>query len=419
MGDGQGQAGDPVGAPARPRGLAHHVDQRGAGLVDFQGAQGRVDEEHQAGFAQLPGHRQALGRAPAGAVEGLFQVHLRAGAGEAGHAAGADLGEDAVAVPALAQLRRLDEDVALVGGVLDLRRDLRHPQPGQAARAFPEPAGVGQAAGVPAGHTAELDAADHRLGLHHPPVAAEALVQPAEARPVLALVDRLPALAVVLQRPHARPQPALVGGDHAALAAGGHDLVLAERPGPDMADGAHRAALVARPVGLGAVLDDLQAALGGQGHDRVHVAGPAGQVHADHRPGARGQHRADARGGDVLRIAVDLGEHRCGAGVDDAGDRSEEGPRGDHHLVAGADFQRPERLVQGQGAVGQGDGVAGAGPVGEFPLEFPALLAGPVVDPVGQDHAAYGLGLFLGEGRPGGEGCVQHVGVPVAGEEEN
>ncbi|MNZ80622.1 hypothetical protein D3C78_992640 [compost metagenome] len=152
--------------------------------------------------------------------------------------------------------------------------------------------------------------------------------------------------------------------------------------------------------------------LGGQRHDRVHVARPAGQMHADHRTGTRRQYRADGLGGDVLRVAIHLGEHRHRTDIDDAGNRSEEGARRHHHLVAGTDAQRLQRHIQRHRAVGQGDGVLGAGPGGEFLFELTTLLPGPVVDLVGQNHIANGIGLFLGEGGPGGERCIQHDQYP-------
>jgi hypothetical protein len=42
------------------------------------------------------------------------------------------------------------------------------------------------------------------------------------------VMDRFPGLAVVLQAPDFRPEFLIIGRDHAALAARGHDLVLAE-----------------------------------------------------------------------------------------------------------------------------------------------------------------------------------------------
>lgn len=66
------------------------------------------------------------------------------------------------------------------------------------------------------------------------PVGAEAFVQPPESRRVLALVDGIPAFSVVPVGPHTLPQLAVVDGDHAALPARGHDLVLTEGPTTDI-----------------------------------------------------------------------------------------------------------------------------------------------------------------------------------------
>src|SRR5690606_34218715 len=122
-----------------------------------------------------------------------------------------DLVEDAVSGPTVLELFRLDEYVALVGSMHRTFRHMRHAQAGQRLGRTPYLLGVGHSARVPLRHAAQLNAADRRLDLDHPPVGAEAFVQPAESRRVLALVDSLPALAVILERPHARPQLGRVG----------------------------------------------------------------------------------------------------------------------------------------------------------------------------------------------------------------
>jgi len=80
---------------------------------------------------------------------------------------------------------------------------------------------------------------DIRSGTRGDVGGAEALMQPTEARSMLALIDSLPALAVILERPHLRPQLPVIRGDHPTLTAGSHDLVLAERPGSNMSDGTY------------------------------------------------------------------------------------------------------------------------------------------------------------------------------------
>src|SRR5690606_4633157 len=167
------------------------------------------------------------------AVEGLFQVYLRARALVAGHAARGDFLDDAITVPAFGQFAGFNEHVAFVGGMLAVAGYLGYAQPWQLPGCIPDAAGVGQPSGVPVGHALQLDSADDRLDFRHAPIGAEAFMQPSEAGGVLALVDGFPAFAVVFVRPDLAPQRRGVGGDHAAFAARGHDFVLAERPGAD------------------------------------------------------------------------------------------------------------------------------------------------------------------------------------------
>src|SRR3546814_10637903 len=119
---------------------------------------------------------------------------------------------------------------------------------------------IGRPRTRPFRHAAKLDAADRGLHLQHSPICADALMQPAETRRVRAFIDRVPALDMILERPHARPEIAIVARHHAAFTAGGHDLVLAEGPGADMADRPDAAPLVARAMRLRAILDHLDTA---------------------------------------------------------------------------------------------------------------------------------------------------------------
>src|SRR3546814_13496926 len=85
---------------------------------------------------------------------------------------------------------------------------------------------------------------------------------------------------MILERPHARPEIAIVARHHAAFAAGGHDLVLAEGPGADMADRPDAAPLVARAMRLRAILDHLDTARGGEDRKSV-VSGKRVSVRVD------------------------------------------------------------------------------------------------------------------------------------------
>ncbi|MNT53936.1 hypothetical protein D3C72_1910590 [compost metagenome] len=106
-----------------------------------------------------------------------------------------------------------------------------------------------------------------------------------------------------------------------------------------MADGTDRAAFVQRAMGLGAIFNDLEVILRSQRHDRIHVARPAGQVHADHRPGAFTQHRANSLSANVLGVDIDIGKYRHCPRIDYRGNRGKEGTRSDDDLIAGSNTQ--------------------------------------------------------------------------------
>src|SRR5690554_4017738 len=191
-----------------------------------------------------------------------------------------------------------------------VRRATGHPQSGMPAAGLQNAFGITGTGRSPLRHASKLDASERRLHLGHAPIGPEALVQPAKPRRMLTLMHSRPALAVVLVGPHPRPQLSITGGYHAALTTRGHDLVLTEGPGPHMTDGTHRAPPVASPMGLGAVLDHIQAPLPSQLHDGVHITGPASQMNADDRPGALAQHSPDAVRRDVLGIRIHIGKYR-------------------------------------------------------------------------------------------------------------
>ena len=232
----------------------------------------------------------------------------------------------------------------------------------------------------PALELAELAAADRGLHLGEPEVGAEALMQPAIAGRMLALEDGLVALAMVLVLPGPLPQPPPVGEQHAALAAGGHDLVLAEREAADVAEGADWTPFVQCAVGLGTVLDQHQVAVPNELQQRVHVARVPAQVNADHDPRSGGQHSLDAGRGQVLGISVDVGEHRPAASQRNHSGGGEKGPRRHHHLVTRLERDGVQRQLQGEGAVGQGDRVLAAKSARKLRFEMTVLIARPVVD---------------------------------------
>ena len=135
---------------------------------------------------------------------------------------------------------------------------------------------------------------------------------------MLTLVNRFPALAMILVSPHVGPQLAIIGGDHAAFAARGHDLVLAERPGGDMTDGADRTAFVMSSMSLGAIFDHLQVMLSRQIHDRIHVTWPSSQMNTNEGFGTGRQHCTNGFSSEVLRVKVDICKYRHSPSINNA-----------------------------------------------------------------------------------------------------
>ena len=377
-------------------------------------AQGRMNQEHQAGLPQRPGDGQGRPGTEAGSLESLLKINLTAAPRVAGDAVSIDGVDQPVAQETplgrgvIIKHLRVEKDVIFVIGVKKIPGGQGQAQSRQAGEAFAQQGGMAAPGGDPLGEAPQLDAANRRLHLGHAHVGAERFVQPAETGRMLAAVNCVKTLAVVLEGPGPLPQGAVTGGQHPPFPAGGHDLVLAKREGRGIAEGTDRPPLVAGAVGLGAVLDDLQTVLPAQLQQRVDVAGPAGEVDGDDRLRPRGDQRTDRFGAQVLAHRIDIGDDRGGAAHDDAARRGDEGAGGGDHLVAGADAVAGEDQLQGDGAVGQGNGVPAVAMGGKFLLEFAPLGAGPVVDPVGEEDLFDGVGLFLGEGGPGGEGGVEH-----------
>src|SRR5436190_9600491 len=165
---------------------------------------------------------------------------------------------------------------------------------------------------VPLRQPPQLDASDCRLYLEHAPIGAERLMDPAESRRMWPVVHGIMALTMILVRPHALPQRGIVGCHHTALATGGKDFVLTERPRAYVTDRSHRPAVVRGAVRLGTVLDHYDVALACERHDGIHVARPAGEMNQENRLRARGKHRRDGFGRQILGILIDVGEHwRC------------------------------------------------------------------------------------------------------------
>ncbi len=235
--------------------------------------------------------------------------------------------------------------------------------------------------------------AERPLHLGRPEVVAQVHEQEA-------LVDagvRDVGLVLDVARPAVRAQHAgqvgdqiVVGDDHPALDRA--DVVReVEAEGAHDAEGAGRAALESRAVGLAGVLDDVQPVATGQLAQRPHVAGVAQQVHRHQRPRARPDGPLD-RGGierEGLEIHVDQHRHQPHVHQRVVG----RGPRHrrDDDLVTRAQAVGERGVDQhgrghqvGRGAGVHHDGVADAEVLGPHRLEAAHLLAHG--DPGGQQR---------------------------------
>src|SRR5690606_12479899 len=121
-----------------------------------------------------------------------------------------------------------------VGRMENSSGHLRHPKPRQLLRCAPNTVSISQPCQMPARHALQLNSSNYRLDFGHPPVGPTTRVQPAKPRWMLLLIRRIPGFTMILIGPHALPQIAVIGGNHAPFTASGHDLILAERPSTNM-----------------------------------------------------------------------------------------------------------------------------------------------------------------------------------------
>src|SRR5262249_3836679 len=110
--------------------------------------------------------------------------------------------------------------------------------------------------------------------------------------------------------------PFLVRGRHHATLARDDVLGHVEAERTQVAERAGVAAVVERFDGVGTVLDYLQAVSVGEVADRLHVAGPAGEVDGEDRPRPRRDPLSGVFDVEAHRLAVHVTQYRPAAGVD-------------------------------------------------------------------------------------------------------
>ena len=186
----------------------------------------------------------------------------------------------------------------------------------------------------------------------------------------------------------------VAGGDAAAFAAA-HVLEEIEAERGSVAEGAKLAALIGPADALADVLEHQKAALLGDRHDRIHVAG--GTPHVDRNDGAR--MRADrvayGRGADGEAL-VDVDDHRNGADRQHRRGRRHIGVGRNQHLVARADAETDKPGGKAIGAARSKRELADAEMLGIALLEALAFAVVAVAEQLARaDHPCDRLDLFL------------------------
>ena len=212
------------------------------------------------------------------------------------------------------------------------------------------------------------------------------LVEPAVVALVYMVV--LVIRAIIAQSPHPFRQRVVIRHHRAGVAQRTQIFAGIEAEPRRVAKGAHPAALIGCAVGLGAVLHHLQAVAAGNGHDRVHVAGLAIQVHRHDGPRMFRDRPFYPRRINVAGVYIRFDEHDLRAHIGDGQRRGNKGRRRHDHLVTRADVQRLQGQHQRVQSVAHADTVARAAIIGECLLKSLVLRAADV--PRAPEHPVEG-----------------------------
>ena len=205
--------------------------------------------------------------------------------------------------------------------------------------------------------------------------------------------------ALVALAPQAGGGLGAVRDQHPALA-GRQLLVGVEAEGGEVAAGPHPPSLgVDRAERLAGVLEDPEAAAGGDLLELGHRGGVAEDVDREDPRGALGQTRLGGGGIEVEGDRVDVAEDRPHTLIEEAVGRSDEAQRAGQDLVALTPAQRPDPEVQRGRPARDGDRVLDPEPGGEVALE--ALDHRAQREAAGAQHLEHEGLLALVDLRPG------------------
>ena len=198
-----------------------------------------------------------------------------------------------------------------------------------------------------------------------------------------------PAVVAFIRKEFGGPRDGVVVRDEHAGVAGGDVLVIVQREATDIAQDAAEPSVVLGQVTLGTIFDQPEIVFAGEGRQRIHSAGRAGDMHGEDSRGLRtyaGFDRCRVQG--VVR-GIHIGKDRNGAAEQDGRTGAHVGQGGGDDFVAGLDAAGGQADMQRRRAAGAGHAMLGAVAGREACLEFAGLLAvhvkeGLLVEGLGQ-----------------------------------
>ena len=163
-----------------------------------------------------------------------------------------------------------------------------------------------------------------------------------------------------------------------------------------------RVALIERAMGLRAILDQLDIAAVTCGSDGIHIAWPAGEMHADDGLRVGTDRVLDSGRVDILAICADIHKAGSRACVGDNGCRCYETAwRDDDFICAVSAISCPnaktgKAKLQRHGAIRNSNGVVCPAPGCEDVLEFPGDRSCPVIHFARSQNRGNRLDLLFG-----------------------
>src|SRR5580698_4945812 len=154
---------------------------------------------------------------PAACNECLLKIDLAATSNEARHTFCFDRLHDGIAAPSILQHLGTEKRIILVICMMNTVWNHRNSQAGETRKTLGQRIRVTASGFYPPQYFCEGYAAECRLHLCHSPIRAERFVKPTKAVPVLAVVNRIIAFAVVFKAPRALPNFTIVRRQHSSL----------------------------------------------------------------------------------------------------------------------------------------------------------------------------------------------------------